>query len=312
MRSWILPLLFSLAVALGGAAQQIHLPERYSRVKAENGLIIGWHARVRDRQARQIGVYDRDGKLLLDLGLLSLVPGAKQVSVHDVSARPGSFIAVAAIYRKDDLSNPAAALLCFDFSGNPLTSVALAPSREIWRLTVDSEGNIWTLTAGAGGLDPSQAPMVVAYTVSGAVIREIFKRTEFPLQASQIQENAQVGAPGFGHTENAIWFWLAGSTDEVTFRPDGSSVHRSQTGLPGASKHETMQRVLLTDSGTLLAQIWDEQEPSFFSRSAAMGVWRSFAAPCSKCILIGADSGKALFIKLQQGSSDIYAAPLPE
>jgi hypothetical protein len=312
MRSRIGAILLCLVLTAGGASQEIHLPERYNRVKAENGIIIGWHVKSEDRQAKQIDVYGKDGKLLLGLDLLRLVPEAKWAQVNDVSARPGGFIAVAAVYLKDAASSPAAALLCFDFRGNLLTSLALAPSRDAWRLTVDPQGNIWTLTAGAGDLDPSQAPMVVGYTASGTVVRELFKRSEFPLHASQLQENPTVGAPGFGHTAGAIWFWLPGSTDEVTFSPDGSSARRSTTGLPTISKHGTMQRLLLTDGGTLLAQVWNGQEPSFFSRSAMTNVWRPFAAPCSQCTLIGADSGNALFIKWQQEGSEIYAAPLPE
>lgn len=307
-----------LVITLCAGAQTTHLPERYSRVKAENGLIIGWHVKSEDPQATQISVYDRDGKVLAGLNPLRLVREAKRASILDVSAHPRGVIAVSVVYRKDDASVPAAALLWFDFAGNPLTALALAPSREAWRVTVDSDLNVWTLTAGAGDSKPSEAPMVVGYTASGSVLKEVFKRSEFPLHAIETQENSTFGAPGFGHTSHAVWFWLPGSTDQVTFNADGSGVHRSTTSLPYQSKHATAQRVALTDDGTLLAQVWTEEDAqrtpqaSFFFRSESTKAWSPFSPPCSNCTLIGADSGNAFFIKWEKNGSDIYTAPLPK
>jgi len=55
----------SLAVlTFYAAAQTVHLSEAYSRVKVENGLIIGWNVASEDRQATQVDVYDNNGKLL--------------------------------------------------------------------------------------------------------------------------------------------------------------------------------------------------------------------------------------------------------
>jgi hypothetical protein len=307
----------SLAVlTFYAAAQTVHLSEAYSRVKVENGLIIGWNVASEDRQATQVDVYDNNGKLLVTLSPLRLIPEAKRVTIHDVSARPGAFIAVAAVYRKDNSTVPAGSLLCFDFRGEPLTALALAPSRGAQRLTVDSDGNIWTLTGGAGDISPSEAPMIVGYNIAGSVLKELFKRSEFPLHAAETQENGEVGSPALGHTSKDVWFWLPGSTDEVTFRTDGSSVRRSTTGLPGHSKKEIPERLVLTEGGTLLAQIFDEQlsprtsEVSFFSRPPSAKVWSRFEPPCSGCFLIGADSENTFFLKKDRNGSDIYTARL--
>jgi hypothetical protein len=303
-----------LLLSVFSAAQTIHLSERYSRVKVENGLILGWHVNSADSQAPQITVYDSNGHILVALYPLRLVPGASEAFVHDVSARPGGVIAVAAAYRKDNASVPAFALLLFDFKGNPLTTLALAPSRQAWRVTLDSESNLWTLTAGAGGLSPSEAPMVVGYTASGSVLKEVLSRSEFPLHASETQENPKVGAPGLGVSSRAIWFWLPGSTDLVTFYADGSGVQRSMTGLP---KSTTAERVVRTDAGTLLAQVRNEQDSSkgrkgsFFLRSAVTKTWNQFYAPCA-CTLIGADSADAFFIQMGENGSDIYKTHIPE
>jgi hypothetical protein len=76
----------------------------------------------------------------------------------------------------------------------------------------------------------------------------------------ETQENETVGSPGIGHLPGGIWLWLPGSTDLVRFKPDGSSVIKSATSLPQQSQHETPVKVLFTDNGVLLAQIYDPEQ----------------------------------------------------
>lgn len=172
--------------------------------------------------------------------------------------------------------------------------------------------------AGVGERKPSEEPMVVGYSPSGDVLKEVAKRSEFPDHASEIQENDRVGVTGFGHTSDSIWFWLPGSTDLVTFKTHGSSLNRSVTGLPNQSPREITVRVLRTDIGTPLTEIRSSQDEqhggqfNFFSRSAATNQWEPFYPPRSLCTLIGTDSGQALFLKAQDGRLQIYVAPLPE
>jgi hypothetical protein len=315
---YIAPLVSILMIALCAKGQTVHLPEKYNRVKVENGLIVCWQVKSEDPQVKQIYVYDRDGKLVSSLDLLRLVREAKRSSVLDVSAHPNGLIVASTIYRKDDSSIPAAALLWFDFAGNPIKAVALAPSREAWRVTIDSESNVWTLTAGSGESKPSDVPMIVGYSSSGSVVKEVSKRSEFPIHAKEILEDERTGASGFGHTSRGLWLWLPGSNDQVTFKSDGSIMSRSTTGLPTQVLHPTAHRVALTDSGTLLAQVWGdgELEPkpqsAFFIHAQSSKEWIRYTAPCSQCNLIGIDSGSAFFIKWEKTGSDVYSASVPQ
>src|SRR5258708_13896234 len=121
-----------LLLTCWSTAQTVVLPAQYSNVKAENGLIVGWHVSSEDRTATQVDVYDREGTLLVGLSPLRLAPEAQRATIHDVSAFPGRIIAVAALYRKGNDSVPASSLLYFDFRGNLLLALALEPSHGIW------------------------------------------------------------------------------------------------------------------------------------------------------------------------------------
>lgn len=299
-------------------AQQAHIPSAYGAVKAENGLIIGWKLNSEDPATRQIDVYDRDGNLLVGLTPLRFVAEARGDSISDVSGLPGRVIVVAAVFSKGDAFVPAASLLYFDFAGRLLLSLALDPSREVMRVTVDAEANVWTLTAGTGGQKPSDAPMIVGYRMSGQVFKELFIRSDFPVHVSLTQENEEIGVPGLGHTSDRIWFWLPGSTDLVTFKPDGSSIKRESTNLPRQSLHETTMKVLLTDEGALVAQIMGIQEGQrrghlgFFSRSATKPPrWQPLYHACDDCKLVGLDRGTLLFAKGLGTDLQIEASPMP-
>jgi hypothetical protein len=312
-------LLSSLLLTYLSSAQNVHIPGpgRDGVVKAENGLMIGWQLISEDRATTQISLYDGDGKLLVGLAPLRSVPEAKRVAIHDVSALPGHMIAVAAVYSKGEDSVPTASLLCFDFRGGLLWALALEPSREAWRLTVDAESNIWTLPAGAGEQKPSDAPMLVGYRPTGKVFKEMFRRSEFGIHALETQENETVGSPGIGHTLGGIWLWLPGSTDLVRFKPDGSSVIRSTTSLPQQSQQETPLKVLFTDNGVLLAQIYDPEEMKrsgqqpLFLMSPGTKHWQPLDTPCTSCRMIGVDGERVLFGKQSADEVEIYASTLP-
>lgn len=317
MRTFLAGLVM-LALNHSALAQQVHIPSAYSAVKVENGLVIGWKATSKDPAERQVDLYDRDGRLLLGLAPLRFVPEAQSAGISDVSGLPGQVVVVAAVFSKGDSFVPAASLLYFDFQGRLLLSLALAPSREVKRVTVDTESNVWTLTEGAGGQNPADVPMVVGYKLSGKPFKELFKRSEFPLHASLTQENADVGVPGFGHTSNRIWFWLPGSTDLVTFKPDGTSIKQETTSLPRESPHESTMKALLTDEGSVVVEIIGDQNPGrgrlgFFSKPASSARWKSFDATCvNPCLLVGVEKGTLLFAKgLGTGDLQIETGPIP-
>ncbi len=74
------------------SAQKTHPNSRYGLVKAENGLVFGWQLKSEDSAQRQIDVYDGEGKLLVGLAPLRLVPEARRATVYDVSGLHGRFI----------------------------------------------------------------------------------------------------------------------------------------------------------------------------------------------------------------------------
>ncbi len=299
-------------------AANVQIAGHYDAVKAENGLIIAWQMASEDRTTQQVRIYDTGGKFLVGVAPLRLVSEAKRATVHDVSAVPGRLIAIAAVYRKSEDSVPAASLLYFDFRGNLLLALALDPSREAARLTIDDESNVWTLLEGVGDRNPADEPMVVGYDASGNVLKEISRRSQFPYHAVELRDSDPVGAVGFGHSSDSVWFWLPGSTDLVTFGISSSLLERSITGLPNRSAREIPEKVLLTDKGTLLVEIRssrDERDPgqiNFLSKPPATNQWKPFRSPCSSCRLIGTDGNQALFMRAQQGGIQIYAASMPE
>jgi len=313
MRRRFCVVLCVLFMACWCRAENTQISGRYDVVKAENGLIIGWRRASEDRATQQISIFDMQGKFLIGLTPLRLVPEAKRATIYDVSALPGRLIAVAVVYRKSEDTAPAASLLYFDFQqGSPLLALALDPSREVLRLTVDDDSDVWTLTEGVGEKKPSEQPMIVGYGPSGDVLKEVGKRSEFPLS-----ENQEDGA-GFGHTRDSIWFWLPGSTDFVTIKSHDTSLNRFVTGRPNQSPLETTVRAVRTEKGTLLAEILSSEDElhrghfNFFSRSATTNEWKPFSPPCSPCTLIGTDNGQALFVETQADHLEVYAAPISD
>jgi hypothetical protein len=310
--------LSSLVVTSSSFAQSTHFPpKRYSGLKAENGLIIGWQSQLENRETAQIDVYDKEARLLASLSPLRHVPEAKRATVHDVSALPQHIIAVAVAYRKSEDTVPATSLLYYDFSGKLLLALALEPSREISCLTIDARSNVWTLTMGAGGRNPSDVPMVVVYGPTGTVVKEMLKRADFPAHAKVTLENETIGVPTLGHGADLVWFWLPGSTDLVSIKTDGFSVERTSTSLPQRSPREVPLKMVRSDSGSLLAEIMSKQDDQhrgefgFFVRSATTKHWERFDPPCVNCLLIGADDGNALFESHSEGRVDIHEVALP-
>ena len=310
--------MFSFLIASWSSAASTHLPLKWpAELKAENGLLIAWQTKSESRETPQIEVYGERATLLASLTPLRHAPEAKHATVHDVSALPQHIIAAAVTYRKSQNTVPATSLLYYDFSGNLMLALALDPSREIAYLTVDQRSNVWTLTMGSGGRNPSEVPMVVVYGPTGAVVKEMLKRTDFPAHTTFTQEDETIGVPAVGHGDGVVWFWLPGSTDLVSIRTDSYSVERTSTGLPQRSAREAPLRMVRSDSGSLLAEIMskqDDQHPAefgFFVRSAATRHWERFNPPCVNCLLVGSDEGKAFFKGHAEDGEEIYEVALP-
>ncbi len=79
--------------------------------------------------------------------------------------RPGGLVAVGPSYLSKlgaRSVRPASALLLFNLEGKLLSFFALEPWRDIERLELDDESNVWTLTSNAEeGQDPARYSMLV-------------------------------------------------------------------------------------------------------------------------------------------------------
>jgi len=290
---------------LGGRAHQLEHQRRNRAWRPENGVIISWLAKSAEPALNQIQIFDRQGATLASVRVLAAVKDAESVGIYDVSARPNEMIAVAAVYVGKRRLGSAASLLLFDFRGKLLSAYALAPSREIYRLSLDDDLNVWTLTTGSGSEDPWQAPMVVEYGRTGTEKRSLLRRGAFPLHAKSIEENSKIGGVFSGYEWGVFWFWLPGSTDLVTIETvDGKSSVR-KTGLP--SGLITPLHIARQASGTLLAEVREQDQQtgtprrSYYSWSPSDGTWVSVSPQCrGEYRLIGADHGQDVFVNPDQ------------
>jgi hypothetical protein len=277
--------------------------QRYRGWKAEGGLVLSWRALSRDPTANQIDILDRKSRPVVSLNVLRPVPDAAEVSVYDVSARRGQMIAVAAVYRSKypKMIRPAAALLIFDFNGELLSTFALEPSREISRLEIDDNLNVWTLTSHSDDKDPSQVPMVVEYDSSGKIARELLARSTFPLHARSIREDPSIGGLSSGHDSGVFWFWLPGSTELVTIRTYDGTTAVEKTNLPQVSA--VPLRISRDASGNVMAEfrgkasVNGSRQPAYYLWSPSTKVWtRSKPSGCEGHSLIDVDGKEQVYI----------------
>ena len=243
--------------------------------KSENGLFLTWGPTIAtDAKTKQIEISDEEGHTIAALKVLRLVPDAESVSIYDVSAR-GNLIAVAAVFASKGApkTRPTATLLIFNFSGQLLSAQALEPSRQIARLAVDDNSNIWTLTNHAyPKADPSKVPMVVEYTADGKIAREMLPRNLFPFHASNLRQDTETGAPAMGYGAGAVWFWLPGSTDLVTISTSSGQVAMTKTQLPTkAGRNAVPTKITRDSSGKLIAQVGESDDQG--GRVAAQYTW---------------------------------------
>jgi hypothetical protein len=223
-------------------------------VKAENGVIIAFTPKSSDASANQIEIFDVKGQPLVSLNLLRATPEARRVSIYDVSALPNKLIAVAAVYSKGDGSPAVDTLQYFNFQAKLLSFLLLEPSREIARLAVDKDQNVWALSRSSGGGDTSLLPMVVEYSHEGLVLKQMLHRNEFPEHEQILRQDPGVGVVQFGYSEGWLWFWLPGSTDLVVADTTNGTVLRSKTGLPGTAGNAVPIRMIREESGRLVAE----------------------------------------------------------
>ncbi len=274
-------------------------------VKAENGLILAWEkSNSRDSRINGITIFDKQGRRLVSLDVLRLVPDAESVSIWDVSARLNELIAVSATYIKPQEQAPV--LLYFNPDGSLISAYALAPSREIGWLAIDDHTNVWTLTIGSN--ENSNAHLVVEYDKAGNVVRELLDRRLFPPHQDRIQQNSEVGAVAAGYDSGTFWFWLPSSTDLVTIRTrDGVVSSRVATGYPAVKDHSVWPLLITRESsGALLAEVRVEESGTtpaapvlaYYAWSPSAKSWSSFHPDsCNGHRLVGVDRNEQIFFQ---------------
>lgn len=228
---------FCLAT-LSNAQVFAHLDSVFNFFKIDRGYILGWEVGTNSQHvADQIRVYDEQGHLITKISLLPLVAEATAMDIDDVAVSPSGTIVVAATYSRGPGTFPSSILACLDLTGKLRSAVALLPSRQIAKLAIDEESNVWTLTESATRKDPTTVPLLVEYDSAGNVLRELLKRSQFPAEAEINRED--IGFVGFGYESGRVWSWSPGSQDLVTVNVSSGAFTKVHTGLPKESPMET-------------------------------------------------------------------------
>jgi hypothetical protein len=286
-------------------------PIAHMWVKVENGLLIGFQrARSNDPTAKDVNIFDSQGKAVAGFDILRLVPEAESVAIWDVSVRPADLVAVAATYVKRESGKvmPASVLLYLDFGGDLISAHALTASGEIAALALDDRSNVWTIARGSGLEPDSDGPLIVEYDKLGNVVRKMLPRRLFPPHQRGVQQNPEIGAVAAGYEAGTFWFWLPSSTDLVTVRAkDGVVTSRIRTGYPVQQGH-TLWPLLVTrePSGILVAEarVEDTESPlsapslAYYAWSPDTGKWSvSHFDACAGYRLIGVDHNEEVFFQ---------------
>ncbi|HLW85475.1 MAG TPA: hypothetical protein VKR60_09700 [Candidatus Sulfotelmatobacter sp.] len=296
-------LLLSLTACLANA-QYIGTLDRPigSNSKFENGLFLSWVMKSDDPSMKQVEIFDMTGRSLADLEVLRPVPDARLVGIYDVSARPGGVIAVAAVYASKQQVPPTAALLLFDFGGRLLSVFALASSRQICRVEVDSQSHIWTITDHADrGEDPSTVPVVVEYSAAGEEEKRVLTRNMFPIEARRFEQSSFIGSPSIGLDSGILWFWLPRSTNLVTISTGDGKYVTVKTGLPPTETEITPDDVFRLDSGDLVGQFIERGKDGtlrsvYYKWSLSTGWWSKFKpSACDGDRLTGVNGKKQVY-----------------
>jgi hypothetical protein len=271
--------------------------------KYENGMILSWHSMASDAGSSQVDISDKNGNHLASLDVLRLVPEAAKVDISDVSAIRG-LIAVAAAYISKNGSaqvRPASALILFDFSGNVVSFLSVAPWRDALRIELDTNSNIWALGSNADDSKPAgSGSMLVEYSQKGAVLKELLPRSLFPTHADEIKGNTEIGYAAMGRNAGTLWFWLPGSTDFVTMESSGGAPSMLKTGLPSSNKPLHPVSISRDNSGSLIAQFRedDSSQAVYYRWSPSNKSWARFEpGVCAGGWLVGGDETERIYLK---------------
>ncbi|MGA8150903.1 MAG: hypothetical protein WB952_08135 [Terriglobales bacterium] len=282
--------------------------------KAENGLIVSWVAgRSYDAEGDQVNIFDELGHPLTKLNVLHLVKEARGVSIYDVTARPDSIIAMAAVYASKEGNNvtpPVASLLLFDFTGRLLSAFSLEPSHAILRLALDEKSNVWTLT-DAGDLRDTIDPMIVEYTQDGLLVKEIAIRNLF--SSIEVKQDFSFVWTSMNYDYGRLWIWLSGPADLITMNTQTDKPTITKTGLPDRANRREVQlsQVIREPSGDIVAQFREdgkqgEREIAYYRWSESQMLWSRFKpGACDGERLIGRGATGQIYARQRANQTDI-------
>jgi hypothetical protein len=270
--------------------------------KAENGMILSWHSMATDAGSGQVDVSDKYGNHLASLNLLRLVPEAATVDISDVSAVPGLIAAAVAYVSKRGSAQvrPASALVLFDFSGNLVSFLSVAPWRNALRIELDANSNIWALNSiGDESKAAGSGSMLVEYSAKGTVLRELLPRASFPTHANEIKGNQEMGFAAMGRNAGDVWFWLPGSTELVTVADSGGASSVVKTGLPSPNKPIRPVSFTRDKSGALIGEFSEKESAQlvYYRWSPSSKSWVQFEpGVCAGGWLVGTDESDQIYL----------------
>jgi hypothetical protein len=270
--------------------------------KAENGMILSWRSMAREAGPAQVDVSDKYGNHLLSLNLLRLVPDAATVDISDVSAVPGLIAAAVAYVSKKGSAQvrPTSALVLFDFSGNLVSFLSVAPWRDALRIELDADSTIWALNSIRDESNAARSSsMLVEYSAKGAVFKELLPRTSFPSHANEILGNSEIGFAAMGRDGGTVWFWLPGSTEFVTVDGSGGAPSVVKTGLPSSRRPLRPVSFARDRSGALIAEFGERESSQlvYYAWSPSARSWAQFEpGACAGGWLLGTDEGREIYL----------------
>jgi hypothetical protein len=286
-------------------------------IKIDNGFIIAWVAGTHDeRNTDDVRIFDEGGRDVAKLNVLQAAPGASAVGIEDASVRHG-LIAIAAIYVKREGNRAIAgehSLLLFDFRGRLTSAFRLEDWQDISNLEIDDQSNIWTLTQGSAGKNPSTVPMLLEYSPSGAILKQLLPRDLFPLHATNVTSTPSNGMATMGYDSGIVWFWLPGSTDFVSISASDGESKMMKTQLPIKTHYTEVPLTIARESGpsnTIVGEFREdgangESNLAYYRWSPSAVAWAPFEpGACAGDRLIGVSDSRQLYFDYKGDSADI-------
>lgn len=199
--------------------------------KVSHGYIVAFNRRSQKLRGRDsLEVLDREGRRVVTLDVLGQLPGVVELALADVSISPADrVLVVAATVRRMD-GGVQSMLLYFTPDGLLERGLDIPPGREINRIDLDEDGNVWTLTDYFGRGDDTTGPLIFVYDHTGHLIKSLLRRTDY--SAGFREDPRKGGVVGFGLTDNGVWFWQPSCHRMTVVSREGRVIRQMSVALP--------------------------------------------------------------------------------